>query len=195
MCPSGEHAGELGPRRPRADALVRFCLPCSTEAGRLIQRRCPTVERERARRQVQRKAKATRQRATATRRKVRARDQAEARYQWRGVDLREEFERYRKLPVFRGSRVAKDRPGFGIRHARRLQSSQVGFASPSEWRIHVTTWPTAPLDTVRDTIIHELVHLCVGRADDGWHGISFKRTLTRALTEAGLSTTTKRWHE
>lgn len=43
-CPNG-HAAVLGPKRPRRDSIVRFCLPCSEEAGRLVERTAPVVER------------------------------------------------------------------------------------------------------------------------------------------------------
>jgi len=32
-CPTGDHPGVLGPGRPRANNIVRYCLPCSEKDG------------------------------------------------------------------------------------------------------------------------------------------------------------------
>lgn len=57
-CPSGEHQGVRAPSRPRKDDIRRFCLDCSTETGRLVERVAPAVERKRARKAEARKRKA-----------------------------------------------------------------------------------------------------------------------------------------
>lgn len=68
VCPSCKR-GALGPKAPRLDATVRFCLPCSAKKTTLVARICPAVERERAEAENRRRSKATRQRAKATRRR------------------------------------------------------------------------------------------------------------------------------
>jgi hypothetical protein len=45
-CPNGCGA-VMGPRRPRKDDVRRYCLPCSEESGRLVERVAPVVEKER----------------------------------------------------------------------------------------------------------------------------------------------------
>lgn len=73
--------GALGPQRPRRNATVRYCLPCSQRAGVLVERQAPALERRRAEREAARKAKAARKRATKQERE-------DALYVYGGVDLR-----------------------------------------------------------------------------------------------------------
>ena len=52
--------GCLAPERPRTNDVRRYCLPCSEESGRLVERVCPALEKERAaryQRQQERQAK------------------------------------------------------------------------------------------------------------------------------------------
>jgi hypothetical protein len=62
-CPNGRHPGVLGPTRPRMDSVVRYCLTCSQQTGRLVLRVAPTLERKRA-------AKQQREAAARERRRV-----------------------------------------------------------------------------------------------------------------------------
>ena len=57
---------------------------------------------------------------------------------------------------------------------------------PSEFRFSVTAYPGIRRGDVLETLLHELVHLHVGRAAEAhaWHGPTFKRTLARAMREA-----------
>lgn len=64
-CPSGEHPAVLGSTRPRKNAVVRFCIPCSMEAGVLVERRAPALERGRVAKQAARGAKQQREREQA----------------------------------------------------------------------------------------------------------------------------------
>src|SRR5262245_877672 len=54
------------PARPRRDDVRRYCLACSKETGKLVQRRCPKLDDRRAARAQRDKerarAKATKQR-------------------------------------------------------------------------------------------------------------------------------------
>ena len=65
-CPNGLHPGVLGSTRPPRDSIVRFCLPCSEERGRLVERIAPALERKRAagaeRSAAKQRAKAERER-------------------------------------------------------------------------------------------------------------------------------------
>jgi hypothetical protein len=103
-----------------------------------------------------------------------------------GLDLAEEMERLRTLPVFTSGDLARRRPELKVRRARR-RPNRVGFAIPSEWRISVTAYPGARRCDLQETLLHELVHLHVGeRPGDArrWHGRAFRQALHRAMREA-----------
>lgn len=72
-----------------------------------------------------------------------------------------------------------------MRRARR-RPNQLGFAVPDEWRISITAYPGIRPGDVRETLLHELVHLHVGSEPGArrWHGRVFKRTLRDAMAEA-----------
>jgi SprT-like family len=102
-----------------------------------------------------------------------------------GLDLHDEMERLRALPVFSAGRLAKKVPRLQVRRARR-QPTRLGFANPSEWRLSVTAYPGIRVGDIQETLLHELVHLHVGteRGHRRWHGRKFKQTLRRAMAEA-----------
>jgi hypothetical protein len=102
-----------------------------------------------------------------------------------GIQLDEEMERLRALPVFADGPLAGRRPELKVRRASR-KPNRLGFAVPSEFRLSVTAYPGIRPGDVLETLLHELVHLHVGRAKEahGWHGPTFKRTLAQAMREA-----------
>ncbi|HVY96537.1 MAG TPA: hypothetical protein VHA54_06215 [Solirubrobacterales bacterium] len=102
-----------------------------------------------------------------------------------GIQLDEELERLRALPVFAAGPLTKRRPELKVRRAR-ARPNRVGFAVPSEHRLQVTAYPGIRPGDVLETLLHELVHLHVGRAREAhaWHGRTFKATLARAMEEA-----------
>jgi hypothetical protein len=102
-----------------------------------------------------------------------------------GVDLRRELQRLRALRVFAGGPVAARAPGLKVRRATR-RPNRLGFAVPGEWRLSVTAYPGIRRGDVLETLLHELVHLHVGRQPGAhaWHGRLFKRTLATAMAEA-----------
>ena len=57
---------------------------------------------------------------------------------------------------------------------------------PSEFRLSVTAHPGQSAGDILETLLHELVHLHVGRGAGAhaWHGREFKATLARAMAEA-----------
>jgi SprT-like family len=95
------------------------------------------------------------------------------------------MERLRGLPVFAGGPLAGATPQLKVRRARR-RPNRLGFAVPGEHRLSVTAYPGVRRGDVLETLLHELVHLHVGRAAEAhaWHGPTFKRTLARAMQEA-----------
>jgi hypothetical protein len=102
-----------------------------------------------------------------------------------GVDLRREMQRLRALPVFAGGPLAERAPALKVRRATG-RPNRLGFAVPGEWRLSVTAYPGIRRGDVLETLLHELVHLHVGRRRGGhaWHGRTFKDTLARAMTQA-----------
>jgi hypothetical protein len=110
------------------------------------------------------------------------------------VALDEEMERLRALPVFADGPLAERRPQLKVRRAAR-KPNRLGFAVPTEFRLSVTAYPEIRPGDVLETLLHELVHLHVGRAREAhaWHGPTFKRTLAQAMQEAyGLTIATPR---
>ena len=102
-----------------------------------------------------------------------------------GVQLDEELDRLRGLPVFAGGPLTKKRPELKVRRAS-TRPNRVGFAVPAEHRLQVTAYPGIRPGDVLETLLHELVHLHVGRAREAhaWHGRTFKATLAQAMDEA-----------
>jgi hypothetical protein len=102
-----------------------------------------------------------------------------------GVQLDAELERLRGLPVFADGPLTKKRPELKVRRAS-TRPNRVGFAVPTEHRLQVTAYPGIRPGDVLETLLHELVHLHVGRAREAhaWHGRTFKATLARAMDEA-----------
>jgi predicted SprT family Zn-dependent metalloprotease len=102
-----------------------------------------------------------------------------------GVALDEEMEHLRALPVFADGPLAERRPELKVRRARQ-RPNRLGFAVTTEFRLQVTAYPGIRRGDILEILLHELVHLHVGRADEAhaWHGPTFKRTLSRAMREA-----------
>ena len=102
-----------------------------------------------------------------------------------GIDLTRELERLRALPVFGGGELARSAPELKVRRASR-RPNRLGFAVPGEWRLSVTAYPGIRPGDALETLLHELVHLHVGRGPGAhaWHGSAFKRALARAMAEA-----------
>ena len=102
-----------------------------------------------------------------------------------GIDLREEMTRLRRLPEFATGPLAAVEPELKVRRASR-RPNRLGFAVPDEFRVSVTAYPGIRPGDLLETLLHELVHLHVGRQPGGhaWHGRGFKQTLRRAMREA-----------
>lgn len=118
-------------------------------------------------------------------RKPPARPRPRSYYEVAGIALDEEMRRLRGLPVFADGPLARSAPQLKVRRASK-RPNRLGFAVPSEYRLSVTAYPGIRRGDVLETLLHELVHLHVGRAAEAhaWHGPTFKRTLARAMREA-----------
>ena len=101
-----------------------------------------------------------------------------------GIALDREMSGLRGLSVFADGPLARRRPKLKVRRARR-RPNRLGFAVPSEFRLSVTAYPGIRVGDVLEVLLHELVHLHVGRTAEAraWHGPTFKRTLARAMAE------------
>jgi hypothetical protein len=95
------------------------------------------------------------------------------------------MERLRALKVFARGPLAESAPELKVRRSRG-RPNRLGFAVPAEWRLSVTDYPGIRPGDAQETLLHELVHLHVGRQHGAhaWHGRTFKRTLARAMAEA-----------
>ena len=93
--------------------------------------------------------------------------------------------RLRRLPAFATGPLDAAEPELKVRRASR-KPNRLGFAVPDEFRISVTAYPGIRPGDLLETLLHELVHLHVGRRPGGhaWHGRLFKRTLSQAMQEA-----------
>jgi hypothetical protein len=102
-----------------------------------------------------------------------------------GVDLRREMQRLRALRAFAGGPLAARAPVLKVRRAAR-RPNRLGFAVPGEWRLSITAYPGIRRGDALETLLHELVHLHVGRQPGAhaWHGRLFKDTLASAMAEA-----------
>lgn len=104
------------------------------------------------------------------------------------------MQRLRALSVFAEGPLAKAAPQLKVRRASK-RPNRLGFAVPSEFRLSVTAYPGIRRGDILETLLHELVHLHVGRAAEAhaWHGPTFKRTLAQAMVEAyGIAIPTPR---
>ncbi len=102
-----------------------------------------------------------------------------------GVALDQELERLRALPVFADGPLATRRPELKVRRAGK-RPNRLGFAVPAEFRLQVTAHPGIRPGDILETLLHELVHLHVGRAAEphAWHGRTFKQALATAMKQA-----------
>lgn len=102
-----------------------------------------------------------------------------------GVPLDQELERLRALPVFADGPLAARRPELKVRRAGK-RPNRLGFAIPVEFRLSVTAHPGIRPGDIQETLLHELVHLHVGRAAEphAWHGHTFKQALAAAMRQA-----------
>jgi len=102
-----------------------------------------------------------------------------------GIHLGAEMQRLCSLPVFARGPLARREPTLRVRRAS-CRPNRLGFAVPGEFRLSVTAYPGIRAGDALETLLHELVHLHVGRTagTHAWHGATFKRTLHRAMSEA-----------
>lgn len=123
----------------RTDDVRRFCLTCSERTGRLVQRRCPSLDRERA-------IRTTRQQEQARTAAERKRQAELARRCVDEVDVERIYKRLSQLKTFPPSRFGTPPPPLKLRRAIRPQNCAVRWGSDS---ILISVWPgRTPEDVV-----------------------------------------------
>ena len=148
VCPVCED-GKLGPRKPRKENIIRYCLSCSEKAGKLIERTTPALDR-------QRKARAEK---SAEQRSARAKREREKEKRRTHVVLRDAAGRVVELdPVKETKRLAKKA---GIAHVRvtwnrRADGFNTGRAS-TRGRVHLSIGSRS-LEQFCSLMAHELAH-------------------------------------
>jgi hypothetical protein len=192
-CPSGLHAGVLGPSRPRKNATARFCLPCSEAAGVLVERVAPAVERKRAAKSAT--AERRREAAREREREAKARACVVVTSDGAELDLRAELD-----AMMRGSETLRDwardswlagarfRPELKVRRGAKRHVS--GCCDDSA-DIVLTVGAGADRHEVREVLLHELAHAVsipsLSRRSrsrkTAWHGSEYKSVLCRAARE------------
>lgn len=160
QCGSGVNA----PDAPRKDDARRYCLTCTGKTGRLVERTCPALDRQRAERSVKQAAR------TQTRRE---RDRAaEVAARTAGpYDLLAEAKRFARLPAIKNQ---IDRYGFPTITFRRTTGSKAftsghcRYCVPAEITVTIGCDPHGAVETV----MHEMVHaalLTEGHSDRFWY--------------------------
>lgn len=190
-CPTGKHPGVLASTRPAKDSIVRYCLPCSMETGKLTQRIAPALERKRTAAASSAAAKAKAKRAREAAAKARRLAAENERYIVDGLDLRVEMKRLLKLKAFGGKtgRLYRRPPTLVVSRRTSSPRAYVGLAEPWRNQITIVSYPGLDSASVRETLVHELTHIVLGGCRDGsgknqWHGPQFRQTLTAAFKEA-----------
>ncbi len=170
VCPTcGD--GCLAPERPRRDDVRRYCLLCSAKTGRLVERTCPALDRERAEKA---------ERATAKRSADRAKARADrlARRSHNGVDLDAEAKRIWNTAALREHHRGAKVPTIDIRRRRSAHVS--GVAWPS--RVAITLGPVHTAEALM-LLAHELAHSAVERSGRHGHDATWASAYAHAARE------------
>jgi hypothetical protein len=157
----------------RSDDIRRYCWPCSTEAGYLIQRHAPALERKR-------KDAKTKRQAAEQRQRERVRAIRHAREVVDGVDVGKEIVRLIKLPALRDELPEWMR---GRRVPWTLHRGSGVFSGHAASRSYVhLTFGSAHAATVKMVLCHELAHYVL--PDSEHHTGRWARCYARAVREA-----------
>ena len=102
-----------------------------------------------------------------------------------GIDLEREMDRLCALAVFGGAEgaLAQKPPRLDVRRSSKRPRRNLGFAVPDERRVSVTAYPGIRPGDIQETLLHELVHIALGRHEGGWHGRRFRSALKAAMRE------------
>lgn len=166
-CPTCEK-GVLGSERPRKNDIVRYCLPCSSKAGVLVERFAPKLEAQRQAAKVRQADKEKRARATKARQAAKVKHDKQLINKVRtfgleGFHIETEARKIWKLltPYHNGKAlptIAVQDKGFTVKGDRVEwhMRSIAGYAQIERNHIWLKANPTWK------TLAHELVHVAVG---------------------------------
>jgi len=199
-CPSEKHPGVLAPGRLQKNDVRRYCLPCSTETGKLVERVCPALEKRRQeriqqRQRTERKKRASVRKAQQTR-AARHRERRTVSIRDHEIDLHEELKwlwdrpRIQKAISRHTLETSTEvyRPFLVLRHATRLipAMNATGCAWDNPLKVVMTLGSAKNPVAALTTLLHELVHCAVGIHHD--HDGVFYRCMVEAAEEAwGIS--------
>jgi predicted SprT family Zn-dependent metalloprotease len=188
--------GLLAPSKPRKNDVRRYCLPCSEETGKLVERVAPALEKKRSvtkEKQIT-KAKAQRQkRAVATKTKKQIDKDTSVR---QAIFEKEADKIWKLLQPFHQNRIS--RPKIRIITTRQPRgASGVYYWGMNEATVRITKHNETE-NFVRDwkVLAHELCHAVQTRQvreKEGNHGRTFYKML-RHVAETRWKVTTDGWH-
>ena len=184
----------LAPSKPRRDDVRRFCLPCSAETGRMVERTCPSLDKKREQRRVSRSEQDKKKRATAKRKaeaEAKARhEREESRWFVEGHDIREEFVRLTRFTRVWASIRGKPTlmrwwKGWTLTTSYRSKGtrSQSGYCNVYGRQINISVSDHSNWACVRETLLHEMVHAVLPPEEN--HGDRFRYGLAQAAHGVG----------
>lgn len=198
-CPNGLHPGQLGSTRPKAEATVRFCWPCSEEAGVLVRRVAPALERKRglraatvAQQQAAKREREREQKARAMLVSVRDFDGSMVELDagvllkraWKSRELQrrlaESWRRPGRLPVPE-LELRRGNPDKRPAHQRIDRSGDISAHAFGADRITMTCGPALGREWLEAIIVHEAAHCAC--PDDAWHDGRWASSYVRAIRE------------
>jgi hypothetical protein len=190
VCPSCK-AGSNAPSRMAPDDVRRYCLPCSSQAPKLVRRVSPALERQRAQAAAKAADKAKAKRDAAARKRAKKKAFEDQRRFIMGYDVLALMKRWYGLKSWDRSQEACGRPRMPSRLpefvVRRGKGSVISaHACRGYHRMTMTVplaWDENPTPArVADllvTIVHELAHLFApARAN---HDRDYNRQFCRAV--------------
>ena len=167
--------GLLAPTRPRRNDVRRYCLPCSTKSGRLVDRLAPSLEKQREKRTaiVQQKNKEKRVRVA---KKLQPEKERMRRAKQRQAIFEKEADRIWSLFYPEGTN--RRRPRINIVFSRNRGCS--GYYNGSVL-IRIPRWSSGGV-SAWEVLAHELCHAVVPtNLRDGSHGRAFYVALKNVI--------------
>ena len=158
-CPTC-NAGVIAPTRPRKNDVRRYCLPCSADAGVLVERTAPALDKKRAAKKATTSKKQASKRATVSRNNAPAKEQARIDAKRKAMITKEALAIWKLMqPYHKGKRL----PTINIVRARNI-GRQYGHAATQRNSIQVNV--DLDQDIMRskrvwEVLAHELAHCAV----------------------------------
>lgn len=152
--------GLLAPSKPRMNDVRRYCLPCSSKSGKLVERVSPTLEKQRTAKKAATKKKNVAKRASVAKRTAPAKAQQRVDAQ-RAKMIRSEAEKIWKLmqPYHNGKPLPKIVIARGKNHGK-----QGGHAVRFGNQIQINVDRSQSVNRSRrvwEVLAHELCHIAV----------------------------------